>query len=219
MASAEAYAPCDIGRHIPHQNERIHTTVFFIIAPLLISEHFRYDCPVFEKGAFGKGAAMKRKVGGESFVFQDKAEAEEKFSKMKREFAPLVEALEGTGVKFKVELSDLGKGSAIYVGYSIDPDEVDVLKTRRAGRRPKEIPYDSPLYGLTCAEALEWLEDNTEAAGREAFGGCGRSTYHRRKAAMRKAASEIPDEKAWLVFLPRKDREELGLFFNVPKSN
>lgn len=35
----------------------------------------------------------------------------------------------------------------------------------------------------------------------------------------RKAASEIPDEKAWLVFLPRKDREELGLSFDVPKSN
>ena len=138
---------------------------------------------------------MKRKVGGESFVFQDKAEAEKRFSKMKREFAPLVEALEGTGVKLEVELSDLGEVSAIYVGYSIDPDEVDVLKTRRAGRRPKEIPYDSPLYGLTCAEALEWLENNTEAAGREAFGGCGRSTYHRRKAAMREAASEDPGRK------------------------
>lgn len=35
----------------------------------------------------------------------------------------------------------------------------------------------------------------------------------------RKAASEITDEKAWLVFLPRKDREELGLSFDVPKSN
>lgn len=31
--------------------------------------------------------------------------------------------------------------------------------------------------------------------------------------------SETPDEKAWLVFLPRKDREELGLSFDVPKSN
>lgn len=162
---------------------------------------------------------MKRKVGGESFVFQDKAEAEKKFSKMKREFAPLVEALEGTGVKLEVDLSDLGEVSAIYVGYSIDPDEVETVKTRHAGRKPKEIPYHSPLYGLTCAEAAKWLDENTEAAGREAFGGCGRSTYHRRKAAMRKAASEIPDEKAWLVFLPRKDREELGLSFDVPKSN
>ena len=162
---------------------------------------------------------MKGKVGGEHFFFQDKAEAEKKFLEMKREFAPLVEALEGTGVKFKVDLSDLGKGSAVYVGYSIDHDEVETVKTRHAGRKPKEIPYHSPLYGLTCAEAAKWLDENTEAAGREAFGGCGRSTYHRRRTALRKAASEIPDKKAWLIFLPRREREEFGVDFEFPKSN
>ena len=54
---------------------------------------------------------------------------------------------------------------------------------------------------------------------RPAMNSSSRPASESRKAAMRKAASEIPDEKAWLVFLPRKDREELGLSFDIPKSN
>ena len=65
-------------------------------------------------------------------------------------------------------------------------EDAQALRSRNAGRKPKQTANGSPLDNLTPSERLQWLYSHTPEEGCDALGGVSTRTRKRRIAELRR---------------------------------
>lgn len=90
--------------------------------------------------------------------------------------------------------------SEVFLNIEYDTEKLKQKKTRNAGPKIEKVWSGSPLYDLTCLEAKAWFDSHDEWDGIAALGHVSRSTYYRRKKAIKELAQQSPSKKYRDVF-------------------
>lgn len=106
----------------------------------------------------------------------------------------LADVLRGLGLEVDVEASARGDSATVTVLHPTRRAAESMSK--RGGRRRLDLPYESPLHGLTASEAVSWLDGHAQSE-REAALGVSRSTCFRRMRELRAYAERSPDGTSW----------------------
>ena len=108
----------------------------------------------------------------------------------------LARSLEALGIEVEASPDLRGGDAKVVIRYPGTYEAKHMAK--RGGRRRGRVPSDSPVYGLTAREALEWLEAHDPSEGASALG-VSRPTYYRRLAELRDYAAIYPDSVHWIT--------------------